>query len=916
MFKAKFKKTIAEAIYQEVTSKTALYYHWFGKENPWTDFLNQFIPSSNIDSPGAPSDNFRYDLHVRRDILTAKKIKPSDVSYVVRRIDWKPDTVYDMYDDAYDVTSGYGYGPAASGATRLEDANFYVLTTEYNVYKCIWNANDSVSVNMPTGTGYEIFTTADGYKWKFMYTIPPGLRNKFLSAEYMPVSNSLKAQYYTAGEILNIGIENGGANYNPATTTAQIVGDGYSEENPVNIVGVTIADGGDGYVSPPDIEVIGPFQFATLWVSGAQVITGTTIKYTNPATARTNYYKVVTGTVLGTSGPIHTSGLADNGTCQLKYVGTQALAASNIVGTAVDSIVFSEFGYGYQSEPDLIVSEPFVKDLSWTSGTAASLGNIVEANGLYYEVTVGGNLGLTAPNHTTGTATNGTTSLLYLGKIAEITVDVVKTEASITLDISSGTDTVSTVNMTNPGSKYVEVPLVTFTAPATGTTATGTAYILDGQVLGVSMVNPGNGYTSAPLVTFENAYITINGASSVDEAANTIAYTGHLFETGDEVLYTDGGGTSIGGLTTSTNYYVIRVDANSLQLAATLADANVGNEIDISDGVGANHRLTLTTNIATGEALLGTGGEIVGYTIVDPGIGYTNAEIIVTDTSGSGSGAILTANLDIGNVDTLQSTVELLAVPGSIETFKVVDGGTGYGAATVEILGDGFGATAVATCSGGKVVAVDIVNPGTGYTWTDVRITGNTGSSGAAVRAIMSPISGHGYDAIDELNANALVFYTALSRDKNQGIEINNDYRKVGLIRNLKQFGSNRRFTEDTGSGCVLITGEFDKTKLEYDMLILKDGYKKYRIVEFTDTQILVSVFNNFTVVPGDVLVTDPTNAGLNTNPTVPVSNILITAVSERTIDQFSGDFLMFSVRDPYSATNDQIVTVRTVIEL
>jgi hypothetical protein len=180
----------------------------------------------------------------------------------------------------------------------------------------------------------------------------------------------------------------------------------------------------------------------------------------------------------------------------------------------------------------------------------------------------------------------------------------------------------------------------------------------------------------------------------------------------------------------------------------------------------------------------------------------------------------------------------------------------------------------------------------------------------------MSPLGGHGSNAIDELNANSVVFYTSISRDKNQGIEINNDYRKVGLVRNFKQFGSNRRFTEDIGSGCVLVTGSFDKTKIQYDMLLLKDGYKKYRVVDFTDTQLLLSVFNNFTVNIGDTLVTDPTDAGLITSPTVSAQNIIVTSVSERTIDQFSGDFLFFSVREPYSPTAEQIVTVRTVLTI
>ena len=287
------------------------------------------------------------------------------------------------------------------------------------------------------------------------------------------------------------------------------------------------------------------------------------------------------------------------------------------------------------------------------------------------------------------------------------------------------------------------------------------------------------------------------------------------------------------------------------------------------------------------------------------------------DSSGSGSGALLVADIgsDKGQIETLQANVEILSVPGAIYTIKMVDGGTGYSAVTVQILGDGEGATATAEVTGGQVTHIEITNPGRGYTWTDVVISGNSGSSGAIARAIMSPLGGHGANAIDELNANAIVFYTSISRDKNQGIEINNDYRKVGLIRNLKQFGSNRKFTDDIGSGCVLLDATFDPAKIEYDMLLLKDEYKKYRVIDYTDTQILLSVFNNFTINVGDTLTTDPTNAGRQI-PVVQAQDIIINGVTERTIDQFSGDFLFFSVREPYAPTTDQIITVRTIVEI
>jgi hypothetical protein len=977
IFTSRFKKTIIDAIYQEIVSKTATYYHWYGKENLWTDFLSPFIPSSPSDIPGEPSYNFRYELHVRRDILTTKKIKPSDVSYVVRRIDWEFNTVYDMYDDAIESVSGVGYGPAQSGATKLEDANFYVLTSQYNVYKCIWNNNDSPSTVIPTGTTHQIFTTADGYKWKFMYSLPISLRNKFLSTAYMPVTTALKAPYYSNGTINSVTIDSGGAGYNIATTTATISGDGYKEENPYVIDSISIDDAGDSYSTTPTITITEPY-IATNWSASANILVGTYIKHYNSATQRTNYYYVISGTLLGTSGPTHTSGTVTNGSAILQYVASQALASCTLTGNAITTATLDYEGYGYTTTPEVTTSAGITKDDDYAVASAYNTGDILKSELKYYEVTTGGTTGTTAPTHTSGSAANGTTILAYLGRDATLSADTTKTEAEISLEISPGTDAVFQVVITSAGTKYAESPTITFSNPETlgGTTATGTVTISSGAVSFVTIVDPGNGYIAVPAATISNPHITFNGATAVNDSTETISYSTHRLITGDTVTYSNGGGTSIGGLTSGNTtagsfttsavyiirslgnttqlqwntaagtsgvtyavgdiftaaaagtgtgtaqrvYFVIRTDANNFKLATTSANASAGTAINLTDGAGAAHTLTLTNGTALGTVILGTGGEIVGYSIDNQGIGYTNANVIITDSSGSGSGAQLSVDFDVGNVNTLQSNVELLAVPGSIEAIKVEEGGTGYGAAVVEILGDGQGATAQAVVTGGKVVAVNMLTTGSGYTWTDVVVTGGVGT-GCLARAIMSPLGGHGFNAVEELYARSLQFYTAMSKDLNHGLEINNDYRKAGLIRNLKKFGTNQRFTEEIGTGCVLITGQFDKLKLEYDMLLLKQettgpNYKKYRIVEFNDTQILLSVFNNFSINIGDIIVTDPTNGGLNLNPTVPVSTITVESVAERTIDQFSGDFIFFSVREPYAPSDDQIITIKTTLTL
>jgi hypothetical protein len=74
----------------------------------------------------------------------------------------------------------------------------------------------------------------------------------------------------------------------------------------------------------------------------------------------------------------------------------------------------------------------------------------------------------------------------------------------------------------------------------------------------------------------------LNGANAAWAAGgNTLAIPSHGLTSGLAVVYTEAAGASISGLTTRTVYYVSRIDANTIGLAATQADALAGNLITL-----------------------------------------------------------------------------------------------------------------------------------------------------------------------------------------------------------------------------------------------------------------------------------------------------------------------------------------------
>ena len=106
----------------------------------------------------------------------------------------------------------------------------------------------------------------------------------------------------------------------------------------------------------------------------------------------------------------------------------------------------------------------------------------------------------------------------------------------------------------------------------------------DTMPLKLTRVLPSTQYTIAT-----TAVDTSDGSGDTD---NVITITNHGILTGERVLYDNGGGTTLGGLSDDTVYYAVKVNANVIKLATTAANATAGTVIDLT-GTGNNSQ-TLT----------------------------------------------------------------------------------------------------------------------------------------------------------------------------------------------------------------------------------------------------------------------------------------------------------------------------------
>lgn len=205
-------------------------YIFVGRSKDWN--FERYTGLNNDNNPPIPEDSFNDLNEIYDDMIAIKRINAFDLKQVIKRKTWKSGIIYDMYKHNYSSTN-----PSSTGATKLYDSDFYVMNSQYQIFKCIYNGQTPENINgISTASNGEpiastsqtsIITTPDGYRWKFMYQISIDDILKFISNDFIPISSdSIIVSAAVNGALDTVLINNRGSSLNPGTYYSKVIGDG------------------------------------------------------------------------------------------------------------------------------------------------------------------------------------------------------------------------------------------------------------------------------------------------------------------------------------------------------------------------------------------------------------------------------------------------------------------------------------------------------------------------------------------------------------------------------------------------------------------------------------------------------------------------------------------------------------------
>lgn len=456
-FRTAFHTAVAKQFVDNVFYAHDNLYYFIGRVQPWETVTetaedgSEIVVANDSIEPEDYDVSYRNDMRIRDDIVYMHKISANDISIVCPVHFWQAGARYDQWDDT----------------KVMVEAPFYVVNSEYNVYKCLNNNSSwSYEVNPLTGkyeevlhagqslvepTGqynssnqYGLIDTGDGYLWKYMYNIPYIKRKKFISQNWMPVQKALQENFYSNGSIDQVIVVDGGRGYSSGSNTS-----------------ATVVGG-----SPRRVARIKPLVSSDGSINAVQILDGG--NYARPESA--------------TISVVDVAGLGHG-----KYSGNKSAILEPVFdGGVLVNVAIKDPGIDYSMEEKT--------HLSWVGdGSGASLHPIVDSDGSIAGVVVAnGGQGYTYLDVNATSYDDKGTGATFKAVVGGN--DLSSDQGTVEQTAISGA--IYAIALKNMGSGYIDDE-TTVTITGDGTGATAHAIVEDGKISQIVVDSYGAGYTYA-----------------------------------------------------------------------------------------------------------------------------------------------------------------------------------------------------------------------------------------------------------------------------------------------------------------------------------------------------------------------------------------------------------------------------------
>jgi hypothetical protein len=374
-----------------------------------------------------------------------------------------------------------------------------------------------------------------------------------------------------------------------------------------------------------------------------------------------------------------------------------------------------------------------------------------------------------------------------------------------------------------------------------------------------------------------------------------------------------GEGASTGGMAVSGTAAQTAKDDGSDQV--TIERNAIDGALDVfvigADGINYHFEDGITVAAGTGTSL----------TLASPALTVTNyyanssvyfayggssyVRKVISSTYGS-SQAVLTLNSTLG-----------VTLSGTMPTCNV--------GPWPRIDGDGHGQEIVLTANttaANSVGGVTVVNSGNSFTTATLTVeaqqTGAPQGSASSLTPIIPPKGGHGYDPVSELGGYFTMINTKLTQSESGSFTTDNDFRKIGLLKDPNTDGGYVRYISDTADQAKTVTFSANNEVISGDITFSQadSGGATGYVVDVNASASTIRVID-VTNGTSDTVGYDSKPGSLQLNGAVTSGSLTFTptAIANGAMSIGSGEMIYIENRAPVARASDQTEDIKLIIE-